>query len=165
MPPRLAFAGLLAALPLAVAACGDGADPVPATRTPTTRSSPTTPPTAGPTQEPYVLEGATATTSTGLQYRDDVVGSGPTPSMTQSVTVNYAGRLIDGTEFDAGDNITFALNRVIPGFAEGISTMKVGGKRTMYLPAAIAYANRPPAGSGIPVNAGLIFEVELLAVR
>lgn len=85
--------------------------------------------------------------------------------MTQSVTVNYAGSLVDGTEFDSGENITFALNRVIPGFAEGISTMKVGGKRTMYLPADIAYADRPPAGSGIPVNAGLIFEVELLAVK
>jgi FKBP-type peptidyl-prolyl cis-trans isomerase len=60
---------------------------------------------------------------------------------------------------------TFPLNRVIAGFREGILTMKVGGKRTVYIPANLGYSDTPPPGSGIPANADLIFEIELLSIQ
>jgi peptidylprolyl isomerase len=114
------------------------------------------------------MENAT-TTPSGLKYVDEVVGTGESPRPEQSVTVNYTGKLAsDGKVFDstAGKQpITFALRQVISGFSEGISTMKPGGKRTIYIPANLAYGNRPPPGSGIPSNADLIFEIELVAIK
>jgi peptidylprolyl isomerase len=104
-------------------------------------------------------------TPSGLSYFDVVVGSGTTPRPDQRVTVHYTGRFPNGTVFDTsrdGDNrpAQFAMTGVIPGFAEGLSTMRVGGRRVLYLPQRIAYDGAPgnPAGD-------LIFEVELLAVR
>jgi FKBP-type peptidyl-prolyl cis-trans isomerase len=94
---------------------------------------------------------------------------GETPRLDQLVTVHYTGKLAStGAVFDSSigkQPLTLALNRFIKGFTEGVSTMKVGGVRTIYIPANLAYADRPPQGSGIPVNADLIFEVELLAVK
>ena len=84
------------------------------------------------------------------------------------VTVHYTGKLAsDGSVFDSsvarGQPATFAMNGVIAGFAEALSTMKVGGKRIAYLPANIAYGTR---GSGpIPPNADIVFEIELIDVR
>ncbi len=107
------------------------------------------------------------TTANGLMYIDEVVGTGESPAMSQSVTVNYTGKLAsDGTVFDSTTGrgpATFALTRVIAGFSEGIVTMKTGGKRTVYIPADLAYGANPPPG--LPKNADLIFEIELLSFK
>jgi len=113
-----------------------------------------------------MLEGATVTES-GLGYVDEVVGTGPSPRIDQQVTVHYTGMLAsDGTKFDSsvdrGQPATFPMRGVIRGFSEGLSTMQVGGKRTIYIPSDLGYG---PGGAGpIPPNADLIFELELIEV-
>jgi len=103
------------------------------------------------------------TTSSGLQYRDLVVGTGATPSSpTATVKVNYTGWLLDGTRFDGNAGASFALNAVIKGWTEGLSTMKVGGRRVLTIPAELGYG-AAGSGSSIPPNAPLVFLVELLS--
>ena len=108
------------------------------------------------------------TTATGLQYKVDKMGTGPTPTKEQTVSVNYRGTLLDGTEFDnsykRGTPATFPLNGVIPGWTEGLQLMPVGSKFTFYIPSELAYGERG-AGATIPPNATLIFEVELLEIK
>ena len=106
------------------------------------------------------------TTSSGLQYKIIKDGNGQTPKATDTVTVNYRGTLVDGTEFDSsykrGEPATFPLNGVIPGWTEALQMMKVGSKWQLFLPSAIAYGER---GAGrIGPNATLIFEVELISI-
>jgi FKBP-type peptidyl-prolyl cis-trans isomerase len=110
------------------------------------------------------------TNPSGLMYIDTQEGSGTSPTMQQSVTVHYTGKLAsDGKVFDSsvqrGQPATFPMGGVIKGFSEGILTMKPGGKRTVLIPAAMAYGANPPPGSGIPANADLIFEIELISVK
>lgn len=107
------------------------------------------------------------TTASGLQYEVVTEGTGIKPLATDSVTVNYKGTLIDGTEFDnsytRGEPITFPLNRVIAGWTEGLQLMTVGSKYKFYIPYTLAYGIH---GQGpIPGGATLIFEVELLDVK
>ena len=107
------------------------------------------------------------TTDSGLMYYDLVEGDGdmpPDPSAT--VSVHYTGWLTDGTKFDSsvdrGEPTSFPLNRVIPGWTEGVGSMKVGGKRKLLIPVNLAYG---PQGRGpIPPKAMLIFDVELLDI-
>lgn len=107
------------------------------------------------------------TTASGLQYEVLSAGDGASPAATDEVEVHYAGRLLDGTEFDSsykrGQPIAFPLNRVIAGWTEGVQLMKVGAKHRLYIPSDLAYgpAGRPPV---IPQNAVLIFDVELLDI-
>ena len=113
-----------------------------------------------------MLEGSTKLDS-GLEYIDDVVGEGESPRMDQQVTVHYTGKLADTDKvFDSSAGrapISFPMNGVIRGFSEGLSTMKVGGKRTVYIPSDLGYG---AAGVGpIPPNADLIFEIELIAIN
>jgi FKBP-type peptidyl-prolyl cis-trans isomerase FklB len=107
------------------------------------------------------------TTATGLQYEVITPGSGPKPAATDTVVVNYRGTLINGTEFDnsyqRGEPISFPLNRVIPGWTEGLQLMPVGSKYKFYIPHQLAYGLNG-AGS-IPGGATLIFEVELLNIK
>ena len=114
------------------------------------------------------MEKAT-TTASGLKYVDDVVGTGDSPKPTQTVVVNYTGKLAsDGKVFDSTTGrgpATFGLGQVIKGFSEGIVTMKTGGKRTVYIPAALGYGANPPPGSGIPANADLVFDIELISFK
>ena len=103
------------------------------------------------------------TTSSGLRYRDFVVGTGAAPSSASAnVVVNYKGRLLDGTVFNDFNGTSFALNRVIPGWTEGVGGMRVGGKRQLIVPPALGYgsAGSPPT---IPGNATLVFDIELVS--
>ena len=108
------------------------------------------------------------TTASGLKYQDLKVGDGASPAPNQTVSVHYIGRLENGTEFNnsykMGKPVEFKLGGVIPGWQEGLQTMKVGGKRRLWIPSKLAYgpAGRPPA---IPPNANLDFDLELLGIK
>lgn len=108
------------------------------------------------------------TTDSGLQYKVVREGDGPSPVASDKVTVNYEGRLIDGTIFDSsyqkGTPATFALNGVIRGWTEGLQTMKVGGETEFYIPYDLGYGGRPGPGGRIPAFSTLVFKVELLEV-
>ena len=114
------------------------------------------------------------TTATGLQYDDTTEGDGAVAAKGQSVTVHYTGWLFnDGTQgakFDSSkdrnDPFVFSLGAgmVIRGWDEGVAGMKVGGQRTLIIPADLGYGARG-AGGVIPPNATLKFDVELLAVK
>ena len=172
--PLLLGAGLVAAAAI-FSACGDGADPPLATAVPTRAAVPTVKagsPVASGTinvaKDLFDVDKA-ITTPSGLKYIDSVVGTGASPSATQSVTVHYTGKLAsNGSKFDSsvdrGAPATFPMSGVIAGFSEGISTMKAGGKRTVYIPWNLAYgeAGRPPT---IPARADLIFEIELISFK
>ena len=110
------------------------------------------------------------TTASGLRYEDEVVGTGEQPKKGQGVIVHYTGTLTNGVKFDSSRDrnepfeFVFGVGQVIKGWDEGLSTMKVGGKRKLYIPAELGYGSRG-AGGVIPPNAELIFDVELLGVR
>ena len=127
-------------------------------------------PTAGIAQ----TAGKTVTTQTGLQITDIKVGTGATPKTGQTCVMHYTGWLYEngtkGKKFDSsvdrGQPFEFPIGarRVIAGWDEGVASMKVGGKRTLIIPPSLGYGARG-AGSAIPPNATLIFEVELLDVK
>ena len=108
-------------------------------------------------------------TDSGLEYTDAVVGAGASPQKGKRVTVHYTGRLTDGRKFDSsvdrGQPFKFVIGvgQVIKGWDEGVMSMKVGGKRTLTIPANLGYGARG-SGSVIPPNATLVFAVELLDV-
>ena len=108
------------------------------------------------------------TTASGLQYKVLTEGEGPSPNAGDTVTVNYRGTLIDGTEFDSsykrGEPATFPLTGVIPGWTEALQLMKKGSKWELYIPPDLAYGERG-AGNRIPPNSTLIFEVELISFQ
>ncbi len=108
------------------------------------------------------------TTASGLQYEVLTAGSGTKPNASDNVTVHYQGTTLDGLEFDSSYKrnapATFPLNRVISGWTEGLQLMQVGAKYKFFIPSELAYGTRG-AGSDIPPNATLIFDVELLKVN
>ena len=106
-------------------------------------------------------------TASGLVFKSITEGKGRTPKAFDKVSVNYVGKLTDGTKFDAsadhGGPISFPLNRVIPCWTEGVQKIKMGGKAKLTCPSAIAYG---PNGMGpIPGGATLVFEVELVGIN
>ena len=116
----------------------------------------------------------TTTTASGLQITDTKEGTGASPTTGQTCVMHYTGWLYKdgakGSKFDSsvdrGSPFEFKIGvgQVIKGWDEGVATMKVGGKRTLIIPAAIGYGARG-AGGAIPPNATLIFDVELLGVK
>lgn len=116
------------------------------------------------------LEGFTPVENvTELQVTDLQEGDGAEVQADSLVTVDYTGAVAaTGTIFqssiDAGQQVTFGLDQVIPGWKEGMVGMKQGGVRRMVIPANLAYGENPPEGSGIPANAALVFDVVLYEV-
>ncbi len=108
------------------------------------------------------------TTPSGLQYQVLTPGRGAHPSRTDTVAVHYEGRLVDGTIFDSsyqrGQPAVFPLDKVIPGWTEGVQLMSPGAKYRFVIPPALGYGAAGAPGA-IPPNAVLRFDVELLAVR
>jgi len=133
-------------------------------------------PTPGKAAQPPTPKGPQMIkTDSGLKYVDTVVGAGATPQRGQRCLVHYTGWLDDGRgqrakKFDSSVDrgqplaIPIGMGRVIKGWDEGLLTMKVGGKRTLYIPSYLGYGARG-AGGDIPPNADLIFEVELLGIE
>jgi FKBP-type peptidyl-prolyl cis-trans isomerase len=115
--------------------------------------------------------GSTTSPSTGggsLVVEDLVVGTGATAASGDTVTVHYLGTLTNGTKFDSsydrGTPYSFRLGTgaVIPGFDQGVTGMKIGGKRRLTIPPSLAYGS---TGSGaVPPNATIVFEVELVSI-
>lgn len=109
------------------------------------------------------------TTPSGLQYQDITVGTGASPVQGKQVTVHYTGTLTNGKKFDSSrdrnDPFSFIIGvgQVIKGWDEGVASMKVGGRRTLTIPANLGYG-ASGAGGVIPGNATLVFDVELLSV-
>ncbi|MBZ0202604.1 MAG: FKBP-type peptidyl-prolyl cis-trans isomerase [Ignavibacteria bacterium] len=110
------------------------------------------------------------TTASGLKYVDEKVGEGASPVAGKTVTVHYTGTLENGTKFDSSRDrnqpfsFTIGVGQVIKGWDEGVMSMKVGGKRKLIIPPALGYGIKG-AGSVIPPNATLLFDVELLDVK
>lgn len=107
-------------------------------------------------------------TASGLQYEVLQEGDGANPEATDTVNVHYRGTFLDGTEFDSsysrGEPVTFPLDRVIPGWTEGLQLMNTGAKYKLFLPPELAYGVNGQ-GNDIEPNAALIFEVELLGIE
>lgn len=110
------------------------------------------------------------TAASGLQYVDLVVGSGREAHAGETATVHYTGTLTNGTKFDSSNDrnepfqFRLGAGHVIKGWDEGVEGMKIGGIRKLVIPPQLGYGSRG-AGSAIPPNATLIFEVELLDLR
>ena len=107
------------------------------------------------------------TLPSGVQYKVITEGKGKSPGIADTVTVQYTGRLIDGTEFDSshkrGQPTTFPLNGVIKGWTEALQLMKEGGKWQIFIPPDLAYGEK--GGGPIGPNATLIFDVELISIQ
>ncbi len=110
------------------------------------------------------------TTASGLKYVEIAEGAGETPTKGQTVSVHYTGTLESGKKFDSSRDRNQAFEfqigegQVIKGWDEGLSTMKVGGRRKLIIPAELGYGARG-AGGVIPPNSTLIFDVELLKIK
>jgi len=107
-------------------------------------------------------------TASGLQYVVEKEGEGAQPGPEDEVTVHYTGRLLNGQVFDSsvnrGEPATFPLNRVIPGWTEGVQLMKEGAKYTFFIPSDLAYGSQG-IPNAIPPHSTLIFDVELIKVN
>jgi peptidylprolyl isomerase len=110
------------------------------------------------------------TTPSGLKYVDLKVGTGPAVKMGDHLSVNYEGKLTNGTKFDSSYDrgqpfdLVLGVSQVIPGWTEGLSTMRVGGIRKLIIPPQLGYGLEGN-GDVIPPNSTLIFKVEIMAIQ
>jgi len=106
----------------------------------------------------------TQRSNSGLYYIIEEEGTGDSPATDSNVTVAYKGYLLDGTVFDqsSSSGISFNLSQVIPGWTEGLTYFKEGGKGKLIIPSHLAYG--PNGTSGIPGGAVLVFDISLLKV-
>lgn len=115
----------------------------------------------------FAKETGVKKTPTNLLYKIEKSGAGTTPKNSDTVVVNYVGKLIDGTEFDnshtRGQPLSFRLDGVIAGWTEGLKHVKKGGKIKLVIPPELAYGER--GVPGIPANSTLVFDVELLDIK
>ena len=183
---RFPFSGalVLAAVVLAgVAGCAGEPAPAPATPAPSTPTpapapSPTTvvgpdvPPLVGDptdTTQPTQAQAGEGPPPTGLVTRDVVPGTGPSATLGDTVAVRYIGTLYsDGTLFDSSwarsdDPVSFPLDQVVPGFAQGIEGMQVGGRRVIVIPPELGYGAND--NGPIPGGSTMVFVVDLVAIR
>jgi FKBP-type peptidyl-prolyl cis-trans isomerase FklB len=104
----------------------------------------------------------------GLQYKIIKAGKGPKPTANDTVTVDYAGKFVDGTEFDSsakhGGPVNFMVGQVIPGWVEALQMMPVGSTWEIYIPAELAYGSTD-APQAIGPNKALIFKVSLIDIK
>lgn len=120
--------------------------------------------------QPSNSPAASASPAGKLEVTDEVVGTGDEAVAGKTVTVNYVGTLTDGKKFDSSYDrnqpfdFKLGAGQVIKGWDEGVAGMKVGGKRKLVIPPDMGYGAQG-AGSDIPPNATLVFEVELLGVK
>lgn len=121
-------------------------------------------------QEALINTGDTMTDIDDFSFETTKEGTGPAVLVGDTVSVNYSGTLTDGTKFDSSYDrgvpfeFTVGQGQVIRGWDEGIKGMKVGEKRTLYIPSSMGYGSNG-AGDLIPSYAGLIFEVELMEIK
>jgi peptidylprolyl isomerase len=188
MLARLSVTAAAAAVAVLVGACGSSSTTTgnsaiqpapsgvqtataPAATTPTTATTPASPPVPAAISKKPTIAKPSGPAPKALVVRDLIKGAGAAAKSGQTVTANYVGVLYaNGQQFDAswdgGAPITFPLGKgnVIPGWDRGLVGMRVGGRRELIIPAALAYgaAGRPPK---IPPNAALIFDVDLLAAK
>ena len=119
-------------------------------------------------REEFAKQDNAQSTDSGLLYLVLEKGDGAKPTLDSSVTVDYRGSLVDGSEFDSSysrnEPTTFGLASIIPGWQEALQLMSVGSKWQLVIPPELAYGDRgaPPA---IPPSATLVFEIELLSIQ
>ncbi len=161
----------LAALLVLMPGCGDAPDPEPDALA----EMEPAPEPVDPTAVDYAAEldvdfNEMEETSSGLFYRDDVVGDGDTAEPGRTVVAHYAGHLADGDLFDSSWErnepifVELGVDPIIPGWEEGVRGMREGGQRTLVIPPHLGYGEQGAAGV-IPANAVLVFELELLEVH
>lgn len=118
-------------------------------------------------REKFAKEPGVITTKSGLMYKVEKEGTGPKPTATDTVKVQYVGTLVNGKEFDSSykrnQPAIFPLNQVIPGWTEGLQLMPVGSKFEFVIPPQLAYGSQ--ANPSIPADSTLVFQVELLAIQ
>lgn len=116
------------------------------------------------TIEANAASSSVTTTESGLQYRMNVEGEGPMPVSGQTVTISYQGKLLDTRVFDESESLTLEVDRFVPGFAEALMLLRVGGSMTAYIPSDLAYGETGVPSAGIGPNAMLVFEITLLEI-
>jgi peptidylprolyl isomerase len=175
LPRRLASSAAVAAALVAVAACGSSSSHSTATLNPqsTARDSNPTVAPGGDALAAITARGKPKVTvpsapATKLEIHDDIVGTGATVKPHDQVTVHYVGvGQSSGKQFDAswdrGQPASFSLDQVIPGWGQGLVGMKVGGRRTLVIPGALAYGASPPTPD-IKPNETLVFVVDLVSI-
>ena len=152
---------LLLACALIVGGCSQG------NQTPCTAAAVTTqaPPAEIATLKQFIESSKTTATadSRGFYYSIQSPGSGAKPTVCSNVTVNYAGKLTNGSTFDSGTGVSFGLDQLIVGWQEGIPLVAPGGSITLYLPPTLAYGSQEQ--NGIPANSILIFKIDLVKIN
>lgn len=165
---------LTASLAMFAAACGDDGDDAATTTSTTVGAATETTAEVNEFLEAAEERGKPTLEATDpveeLVVTDDVEGTGTEVQAGDVVTAHYVGvSASTGEEFDAswngGQPISFPLTGVIPGWSEGLVGMKEGGRRTLVIPADLAYGDTPPPGSGIAPGETLVFTIDLVAVE